>query len=54
MLTEMKVEEIINKNQCPAEYARQLGYAVTVDCEKSGYDCRVCVADVVERDRYRK
>lgn len=47
-MTEMKFQEIINKNRCPAEYAIEHGEQAVLDCEHNGYDCRKCVGHLIE------
>lgn len=45
-MTEMKFQEIVNKNRCPAEYVNEVeGKPVPYDCEKNGYDCRKCMEE---------
>lgn len=47
-MTEMKFQEVMNKNQCPAEYVSNVeGQPVTYDCAGCDYDCRRCVEDFI-------
>lgn len=50
-MTEMKFQEIMNKNQCPAEYVNNTEGCTPVDCERCGYDCRKCVEDFINDDK---
>lgn len=48
-MTEMKFQEIMNKNMCPAEYANEFeGQCIPVDCERSDYSCRKCLEGILE------
>ena len=50
-MTEMKFQEIMNKNQCPAEYVNNIaGIPTPVDCERCGYNCRKCVEEHINED----
>ena len=50
-MTEMKFQEIINKNRCPADYLNnEEGQCVPVDCARCDYDCRRCVEDFIDED----
>ena len=47
-MTEMKFQEIINKNRCPADYLNnEEGQCVPVDCARCDYDCERCVEDFI-------
>lgn len=47
-MTEMKFQELMNKNKCPAEYVNDVEQTpMTYECEKCGYDCRKCVEDFI-------
>lgn len=51
-MTEMKFQEIMNKNRCPAEYVCEVeGQPIPVDCERCGYDCRKCVEGHINDDK---
>lgn len=48
-MTEMKFQEVMNKNQCPAEYVREVEeQPATVDCQRCNYDCRKCVEEFID------
>lgn len=50
-MTEMKFQELMNKNQCPAEYAREVeGKMIPTDCERADYDCRKCLEGLIDDD----
>lgn len=52
-MTEMKLNELVNKNECPAEYVNNIeGHSVPYDCEACGYDCRKCVEEFI--DEYKQ
>lgn len=52
-MTEMKFQELMNKNKCPAEYVNEVEEKPTsYDCEACGYDCRRCVEEFI--DEYNK
>ena len=47
-MTEMKFQEIMNKNRCPAEYVNEVeGIPVPYSCEACDYDCRTCVEEFI-------
>lgn len=51
-MTEMKFQELMNKNMCPAEYVNNIeGHSIPYDCEHCGYDCRKCVEDFIHEDK---
>ena len=51
-MTEMKFQEIMNKNRCPAEYVCEVeGQPIPIDCERCGYDCRKCVEGHINDDK---
>ena len=51
-MTEMKFQELMNKNRCPAEYVNDIeGNPVPYDCEKFGYDCRKCTEGFIHEDK---
>ena len=48
-MTETKLNELVNKNKCPAEYLNGIeGQYVPYDCEACGYDCRKCVEEFID------
>ena len=48
-MTDMKLNELVNKNKCPAEYVNEVeGQSVPYDCEACGYDCRKCVEEFID------
>ena len=46
-MTEMKFQELMNKNMCPAEYVSKVEQPIPIDCERCDYDCRKCVEDFI-------
>lgn len=43
-MNEMKFQEVMNKNQCPAEYVNNFENGnIPIDCSLCGYDCRKCL-----------
>ena len=51
-MTEMKFQEIVNKNRCPAEYLNEVeGKPVLYDCESSCYNCRKCVEGHIDENQ---
>ena len=51
MITEMKFQELMNKNMCPAEYVHNTeGAIIPYDCEGNHYDCRKCVEEFIYED----
>lgn len=51
-MSEMKFQEIMNKNQCPAEYVNNTeGACLPYECERCDYDCRKCVEDFINDDK---
>ena len=52
-MTEMKFQELMNKNQCPAEWINnhEDGDIITYDCKAFNYDCRTCVEGHIREDK---
>ena len=47
-MNEMKFKELLNKNQCPAEYVNNHEEGnLPYNCEACGYDCRTCVEEFI-------
>ena len=48
-MTEMKFQELMNKNKCPAEYVNEVEkHPIPYDCERCDYDCRRCVQEHIK------
>ena len=46
-MTEMKFQELMNKNMCPAEFVNNTEGCTPVDCQRCDYNCRKCVEDFI-------